>query len=508
MPIGARIGMRIGARIGQAIGISADPIGGAGGDLILKIGDSNAVGIGVVDGADTGFGLATPNPLIPYLHHTSGGVGPPPVFVDFPAANTLGPLGPYAPTSGQSMSTELTLGPVLRAAGMNLALLTVAVSGSTLATEWLPTSTYPAAGAGNLYHLMVAQVRTIEAQTGRKTRAIEVHLGTNDALGSTNANAFAANMPAINTQLRIDFPGAVIVWVKTNVNTGNSFTSTVRTAQTTVAAGDPLMTLIDIDDDSLIGDLLHYTTSGYMVLGQRVAYAMLDLLGIARQVVRVVPAVVSYGPEAHGSASPISVFSGGGEKDGDLQILQVPAGIVAGSVTTPSGWTLLGTATSTASGVTEEMAFYSRAVTAAAITANNGHMPPASVAFTTVGRVAAKIYTVRGPNLNPTVDVFQTAGPNTFDTGPTAFTGVTTTAANELIMLLSGGYCGSSGTMSATSALAGFAKIQDTATVIVTDRELLSLWTGTQATIGGTGNPSVSSSANMVKLGAVIGIKP
>lgn len=500
--IGPHIGPHVGPRIGPRIGASPS------GSLVLLGGDSNTTGIGVGDSADTGFAVGTPITTTPYNRHYAVGVGPPPTFVDFPSANTFGSLGLYAASSTQSLGMELTLGPALVAGGLpSPAIALMSVSGSTLAVEWLPTGTYPAAGAGNLFNLFVAYAKGIAG--GRSIPVSVWNLGTNDALDAGQANAFQTNMGAFATALRAAF-GAnhVIVWVKTNVNTGNAFTSTVRAKQVAYAATDSLFYLVDDDDLSLLGDGLHFLTNGYLTLGQRAAAGALSKLGYAAQTVTGAPSVLGYGPESHGSSSPLSVVSWGGERDGDLQLLHVNLGIVAGSITTPAGWTLVDTVSSTAAGVTEQTAVYTRAVTTALLNANGGHMPAASVAFATAARAAAKTYTVRGPNANPTVDTSAFTGPNTFDTGPTAHTGVTTTAASELVAVFSGGYCGSSGTMSATSTLTGFRQIQDTATVIVTDREIMDLWTGTQAAAGATGNVSVSSSANMAKLGAVIGVKP
>jgi hypothetical protein len=499
-------GIRSGLRSGIRSGLNPS----SGGLLFAIIGDSNAMGVGTGDTADTGFAVGTPVAAVPYNMRYSAGTGPPPAFIDAPYADmTLGSLALYAAPGSQSMGVEISLGSTLLAGGAAPAIVKYAVSGSTLATEWHPTSTYPAAGSGNLYHLWVARMHAFEVQTGRRLAGVVVSLGTNDAADTTNSTNFQTNMGAFLTQARIDFPGLAVAWIKTNPNTTHSpsdFTPTVIAGQVAYVAGDPLTKLVDNADLGLLGDGLHYITNGYLTLGQRAGIALLDLLGYVRRAFATTPSIVAYGPESHGSSSPISVVSGGDERDGDLEVLQVGLGIVAGSITTPSGWTLVATVSSTSSSVTQQMAVYRRAVTTALLAANNGHMPATSIAFATAATCAAKIYTVRGPNLNPTVDVSQTTSPDTFDSGPTTITGVTTTAANELVQTFTGGYCGSDPTMTVTGLTAS--KVQDTSANILTNRSVLDLWVGQQAVAGATGSMSASSSASMVKLGIVIGVKP
>jgi carbohydrate esterase-like sialic acid-specific acetylesterase len=473
-------------------------------------GDSNSVGIGVANAADSGFLVNTPTTAVAFNTRYATATGPPPTFTDFPALLTMGSLGPYAAPSLPSMGIELTLGRTLLASTTAPAIMKMAVSGSTLAVEWLPTGTYPAAGPGNLYRLFVAQVRSIEALTGRLLDFSIWNLGTNDAANAGQAAAFGANMTAIAAALRVDFGAShKIVWLKTNVNCVNANTATVRTAQASVAALDAGMLLIDNDDILLAGDGLHYLTNGYLSLGQWGGYGALDLLGVARATVATTPDAILYGPESHGTGNLV-VVAPGGEVDGDLEVLVVVCGKVAGTITEAGDWTQIQDVETTASGETHRMGVFTRPVTGAGLAAT-GHMAATTVTVATAARNAAKIFTIRGPNLNPTVDASSATTPNAITVAavPTTVTGVTTTANNALVLIITGGGCGTDGTMAvAASGLTNVREIQDTAANILSDREIINLTVGTKASFGATGNFSMTPSNNMVGLAVAVAIKP
>lgn len=500
------VGLRVGLRNGLRSGLNP----GATATIVAAIaGDSNGAGIGVLDARDPTF--ASTNTAVQYNMRYSNGTGPPPVFVDTPYADmTLGQLAGYAPSNSQSMGIEITLGPTLLASSAAPAILKYAVSGSTLANEWLPTSTYPAAGSGNLYHLWVARMHAFEAQLGKTLDIITVSLGTNDAAAVGTANAFQANMGTFCTQVRLDFPGAVIVWIKTNPNTGNTFTSTVIAGQIAYAATDPLLALVDNTDLGLLGDGLHYLTDGYLTLGQRCAIAGLDKLSIARRAVTVTPAVIQYGPTAHGAGN-LSIIAPGDVQNGDLLLLGVVTGVLGIANATPTGWTLVKTATSTASGATEHLSVFSKAATTADITTNLGHAGPASyVADLADAENIGQMICLRGPNANPTVDVSQATGPNTFDTGPATVTGVTTAAAHELVLVFSGGFCGSNNGMAITNGtLASFTELLDGAHLLPdTNFQVMTLTAGQLAAAGASGSFAMTSTANMIALAVVVGVRP
>lgn len=511
MAIGVRIGVVAGVRVGAAVGVSSDEILPGGGNLFPVNGDSNGVGIGVGDAADPSFAVGTPIAAVPYNTHYANGVGPPPTFIDYPAANTFGPLSLYAASSGQSMGIELTLGSTLLACGAAPTISKFCVSGSTLANEWLPTSTYPAAGAGNLYNLWIAKLKSF----GGTVKAVTVSLGTNDAAATGTANAFQTNMGTFIAQIRSDLgnPTLPVVWIKTNAATSpgdHPGLATVRAAQIAYAGTDTHFALVDNDDLALIGDLLHYTADAYLTLGQRCAIAALDLLGVSRRSVATTPDVMMFGPTAKGSGN-LSVIAPGDVANGDLLMLAVASGVANTAIATPSDWTRVGTTAQSVFGGSSfcQMALFTRAATTAELNANGGHAAPAAYTAADTENIG-QMWVVRGPNLNPTVDVSQNTTPNSFTTGPQSLTGVTTTAAHELVLALFAGFCGQAGSNVLTNGtLANVAKVLDGAHLLPdTNFQLLSLAKGQQATANPSGSWSVTSSNSILGNAIVAGIKP
>lgn len=514
MAIGVRVGIAVGASIGPAIGVSADPLG-SGGDFIVGAGDSNTFGIGSGDAADPGFHVGTPNPAILYGRHCANGTGPPPVFTDFPSANALGPLQLYAASGTQSMGLEMSLGPTVLAGGLSSpAIGVMGVSGSTLGNEWLPTSTYPAPGAGNLFSLFVAQMKALSG--GRTIRFSYWNLGTNDATSVPLSTAFQANMGALATALRETSafgPNHVMVWVKTNAATDagtHPGLAAVRAAQVAYAAGDPLFVLIDSDDLALLGDGLHFVTDAYLTLGQRVGIAGLIKLGIARRAALATPDVMMFGPAAKGSGN-LSIIAPGDVQNGDLLMLGIATGVANTAIATPAGWTRVGVTAQSVFGGSSfcQMALFTKAATTAEINANGGHIAPAAYVAADTENIG-QMWVIRGPNANPTVDVAQNTTPNSFTTGPQAITGVTTAAAHELVLALFGGFCGQAGSNTLTNGtLAGVAPVFDAPHLLPdANFQLLTLAKGALAAAGASGSWSVTSSNNVLGNAIVIGVKP
>jgi hypothetical protein len=510
MSAGSMVGSRVGSQVGSAVNTDTDDAAFLASLNGAYIGDSNQTGIGAASAADTGFLLLVARPKVGYNTHYAVAVGPPPVFTDFPGNFNMGPLQPYANPSLSSMGVEMTAGADMLAFTAAPSIAKNPVTGSTLAVEWNPTGTYPAAGAGNLFNLWVARQLQWVTLTGRQTDYVVVSLGTNDAANAGQAAAFQANMTAFTAAIRSALgAGLKIVWIRTNPNTVAANLATVRAAQDAYVAGDANCLLVDNDDLTLKGDGLHYTEASYITLGQRCTEAARRLLGFTARAVPTSPAVVGYGSEIHGTGNLV-VPSWGGEIDGDLQVMDVCCGIVAGTITTPAGWTLVAdSGDSTAVGVHEHRSVFTRPVTAAAITANLGHMPATTITIATSTRNAAKVYTVRGPNLNPTVEASSVFVSNAINTSFSGITGVTTVSSNDLVMMLGGGYCGSDGTSDFTNAgLTGVTKVQDSSANINTDRQNLNCTTGLKAAAGATGTWSATTSANMILACVTIAIKP
>lgn len=507
MAAGSVIGSRTGS---QAVLINtlSDYGGFPASFMVGLLGDSDMVGQGVAAAADLGFNLTVPQAPVQYNDQYAISVGLTPPWIYIPGFRSLTSMRPYDNSNLVSMGPELTLAQTLNGLTPTPCVIKRAITGSTLATEWLPTATYPAAGAGNLYNTTVADFHSFEAQVKRPFDAMVVYLGTNDAANAGQAGAFSANMTAMAAALRADFgAGFKIVWVRASSAVPNPFIGTVQTAEDAVDTADANMVLVNYEDLPVDGTF-HVTTNGHVTLGQRMSFAVTDLAGIARQTVAVTPQIVGAGPVAFGTGN-LTVVPYSGEINGDLEVLVVVVGKVAGTTPTPAGWTLVGSAATTAAGETHRMGVFTRQVTTALLNANAGHMPVASYVFDTTTRNAGKIFTIRGPAANPLVDVSQFTTPNTVGQGPTTLTGVTTTANNELVLLITGGGCGSDPAITTTMAgLTGVTLFQNTNGNILTDREAITVTVGSRAALGATGNGSFSSDKNMVALGCVLGVKP
>ncbi len=495
--------------------ILAEPMGYLSGSLlvtatvtpgVLIIGDSIAVGEAPTVTADVAYNVTATQSIVYDAHFSQTSADPPPF------QTLTGNLRPYTIGSSAGMGVELAIGQEFTKAGVTPVILKDAVAGTT-AAQWLPGSTTYPAGVG-LFGPMVTRAHANETLYGCQVKYIFVILGTNDAADSTAASAFQTNVGLINAGLRSAFPGAVICWAKVNAATDPTrlFVSTVRTGLAAARAADPTWDIIDIDDCSLLSDLLHWPGDTCMVGGQRGAYALLDRNGIARVRPATAPVLVGFGPQSRGPSGE-TPQSWGGAMDGDLELLVVEqsTGGTAAALTTPAGWTLVDAQTSTGGGVQTKGAVYKRALTAGTLAANNGHTPPTSVS-TNNAVTGSRIYTYRGPNLNPTVGAVQGSVNDAFGTSIT-LAGITTTHANALIAMPIGGYRSDNSTNTITVTAGGLTGVISDeqcarANVNLSDSTTTSHTSGTKAVAGATGSATGTSLLNTVMTGWQIEIDP
>lgn len=473
---------------------------------ISVIGDSNAAGVVTISPNVAEFGVNAVDYRESYAGYYALASNDPPSFVDM----GIGALRPHTDPGVTNGAFDLMCGQGLITAGIKAFESKFAISGIRL-VDWLPASTYMLATTGtNLYNTWKNRTKSHESNCSRKLDLVIVNLGTNDAANNPDANAFAANMGTFNTQVHADFPNAKIVWVGTHSATGNTFTSTVITQQNTYASTAPAyFALIKINDTTLVGDLLHYSQLAAITVGDRAIIAGLDLLGFARRTVTVSPDVVSWGPASFGSGA-LAPLAPADIRNGDLLLMYVGSGITSVAITTPATWTLVASASSTASGVTEQYAIFSKAVTTVELNANNGTIAQTSVADISDENVA-QIFCIRGPNLNPTVDVSNAFVSNIFGQGPITPTGVTTTSANDTVFVFAGGFSGGiGGGMSVTNAgLTNVAKFKEGSYQLPdTGFQLVTLTRGQKVAAGATGVSSVTSLTNMVMGVVTVAVKP
>lgn len=495
----------LGPRVGPAIGPHIGPTPRADDMIVAEIGDSNTVGQMDVNKASAEFTVTTPVDAIPYDMYYATASSDPPTFIEFGPTT----LRNYGGGGGAGAGFELTLGKQLLDIGRGHYLLKMGISGTTTA-QWAPASTYMQVTTGkNLYATWRDRVRSFQSSTGRRLTAVVVNLGTNDAASSSDANAMATNMGAIVTQIASDFGSSiVVVWIETHSATTNTFTSTVRTQQTTYASTAPTtFQLINIDDGVLLGDGLHYDADTYLTVGQRAAFAVGDLLAIPRRSVGS-PTIVGYGTTAYGNSS-VTPRYWPGTQAGDVIYAFVQSGwLVAptGSTPTPSGWTAEASGQDAAGGVTMQYALFSRALSSGDFTSGRG---PA-VTFATPGSEnSVQLFTWRGAS---GTDASVATVSNTFGLGPITATGVTTTGANRGIAVFAGGFTGTgTGTnVTVTNAtIAGFAEVKDAEYPLPdTNFQQIAAWSGTFASAGATGSSSVSYATNSVPAIITLAVKP
>jgi hypothetical protein len=456
--------------------------------------------MGVTDKADPGFAVTIPNSNVTYNARYAPATSDPPAWAEL----TTGDLRAYAQDGTPGMGFELTLGETLFEAGTSPWLVKLAISGSTLATEWSPSTAFLRTTTGtNLFDTWVARMRAFEASTGRPLAGVVVNLGTNDAFDSGHASRFADNMTAFIAAARTALGADLaIVWIKTNPHTTAPFVTTVIAGQVAVAAADPRITVVDIADIPLLSDGLHYDTDGYLTIGQRAGFAMLDQLGAGRRGVCGAPAVVGWGPAAHGDGA-VMPRSWPGTQVGDREYLVVTAGLQDAELAAPAGWSETAAATSTFSGLAQRMAIYEREVATLDATGR----PPATTVADTNNLNAAKIFTVRGPRANPTTDVAAGTASQSYDRGPIAVSGVTTTAANDLVLVFAGGYSGS-GSNALTIAMSQSTTLQSGLYNVGSDFQAISLATTTLAAPGPTAAIAAASTTNLLGVAATVAVQP
>lgn len=515
--IGVRVGVAVGVLPGTAIGASADPIGGAGDPLILVIGDSivggtvDANDIGAVheNGVDSAFAPVTLAAL-----RAANTNDPPP----FSAEQGPTALIAFNPGGVPGFGPSITLGRTANAISSSFGYeVTCGITSSLLRLHWLPTSTYGSSlSGGNLYRNQRDRAHAYEALAGRQVQIIYVNLGTNDASDTTAANAMAANMATMVAQLHADFPAAVIVWPLINVNTVQTFTTTVRTQQTTYASTAPSYVRVLNIDELTLADIVHPNTPSILHLGKKVARAAADLRSIPRVAPTPAPAIVGNGVSLFGGGATLSPLGDPETQLGDTELLIAQSsGVTPGggaalmTIVGPGGlWTLVTNGQTTAAGFTCTWAVYKRAVQSGE--SGTGTLATATVTFANSTDNIAKRITVRGPvSGNQAVDTSASTVLNLFSAGPFAVPALTTTADNALVIYIVGGPPTGAGNVSTLTAvgLANVAKYTESYYPTV-GFPSLGIWTGALAAHGSTGAASLSFSLSTIAYAAAIAIKP
>lgn len=514
--IGIRAGLVCGVRAGVAAGVSADPIGGAIIPLVLMFGDSQIPGEATTDTADPAFNVTTtlPTTFVQFDMHYSQAASDPIVY----QADITGGVRPYSVGGTPGLGMQVTLGQVLAAAQLRCVLASFGIFGLAC-SQSIPASTYPTQppAGPNVLAQVISRTHALEAQYGAQTRVILLSEGNNDGANSTDANALAANSATLATALLAAFPAARLIWIKINADTvnasGETFESTCISQQATFFAANPSIVPIYNDDCALLSDHAHFAADTALTVGQRVGYAALDLISVARARPATFPAVLGFGPQAFSAGAATNPHSWGGAQAGDLEILIVASLTASGvnnALTTPSGWTLIGTTSSATGGATTRAGFYSRVVDASMISTNHLNTAPTTVAAANTNEFS-EIITIRGPNANPTVDTSALSVNNAFNTS-LVMTGVTTSGANRAAVLITVGFRTNQTANTVTltgSNLTGLTAIKNgTRDSGLSNFCTIDVQVGQLAAAGSTGSPTATYGQNTIAVGAVIAIAP
>lgn len=520
--IGPRV---IGPHIGPQIGPRIGAVGSTGNVILLGPADSNGVGQGVGQAADVDgefdpvFAVMTPITAVSYNKHYSQSSNDPVPY----ATDLTGGVGPYDIAGIPNGGLQVPFAQEMLRGGYSFSLYEHAISGIK-ALQFAPAANFPTLPGGtlNLWNATTARMDSL----GGSVRGMVWLIGGNDGFDAGEAAAVQANLTAI-ANAAITKWGSTLSIVLVRNPSFQSIASTVPQLATIVAAQDAVaaafpsnITEIFTDDLSGHSDHLHYDGNSYTILGQRIAYAMLDRLGIARVRPATVPAVSCWAPLYTHAAGAFSVVGPGCAIDKDLEVMTVYSQTASGAnnaIGTPTttgaqAWTSRGTASSTDGTSTTRMAIFTRPVTAADLTTGHGSMPSSTVPDNSNAINGARIFVVRGPSASstPSIDAIQTSVNNAFQTTLT-LAQTTTLTANDLIIGEAGGYrtnaTANPVTMVFTNPTSASRLFGSNRTVVV-DFVTHAVWGAQQATAGATGSTAVTFSLNTLAAGAVIGVKP
>lgn len=504
--IGPSIGPQIGPRIGATS--SATP-------LILLFGDSQIPGEAPTDAADPSFNVTATQStaFVTFNKHYAQSAADPPTY----ETDLTGGVRPYAIGGTPGMGLEISIGQELTRLQQRSVLAVFGIAGLACAQS-LPASTYPTAPP-NIWSQVVSRVHSVEASTGSRAKVALISLGNNDGANGTDAGNLTTNSTTLAAALRSAFPGITISWIKINADTVNAagFGSEALaiTNQATFFTNDSAIVSIFNDDRPLQSDHAHFTADTYLTVGQRFVHLALPALGLSEPRPVTFPAVVGWGPQMFSSGASTSPPSWGRAGAGDLEILVVVSLTASGvnnALTTPTGWTLIDTTSSTTGGVTIRVGFYRRAVDSTMVSNNHGFTAPTTVAAANSNEFS-EIITIRGPSAGstPTVEASQLSVNNAFNTSLTD-TGVTTLGSNRTVVLVTAGFrtnaSANTVTVSAPNLSNCTAIKNGTRDSGLSNFATIDVQTCTLAAAGSTGNPAKTFAQNTIAVDGVFSIAP
>lgn len=523
--VGVQVGVQVGEQVGGAVGVSSPSSAFA--PQIVILGDSNAAGFTAVAGSNPPADQSSPgfDPLTPqstavvyYDGKSDPALDNPPVYTEITGGVVAWPF-----SGDHEIGVEISLGKDLTASGMTSVLAKQGVI-SLQCAQMVPSPSpaYPSTGP-SWHSTLITFLQGLEAAKQAQTQIAIVSADNNDGLNTTLTANIAANNSLLANGLVSNLPHLkAILWLKINADTVNfaGFNAAAITNQANWFAANPTVggvPITPINWDALpLRDHAHATANSYMTLGQWLAKATRDALGVSWPRPTTTPAIVGYGPiaAANGTTQPMGW---GGAEAGDLELLfdvQMVGSGTEGTTTTPSGWTSRGSvvATTGSPGFQDRLTIWSRVVDSTMLNANHGHTAATSIVMDSPNTEHwSQIVTIRGPNLNPTIDFVQASGLNASGTSYT-LTGGTTTHSNDLIVVVSTGFPSPQVNVSTTlgsSNVTGVAQIKHGTHSDTSFMGLMDIQAGALAAAGATGNiPVTLGGSTITPASAVIAIAP
>lgn len=455
--IGLGAGIRAGIYAGVAVGISADTLGGGGGAVaplvpiwlrangqsnMIGEDDANAGGSSTRPSADRGYNSFVGNPKtvqrLLYAQALSGSGTQ--TYVD--TGTTQGIT--YAAAGVVNVGFWRRIPDIMQQYGGYSSVgisLEGPVLGSSLAANLMPGAT----DGRNIFNQSMARLDA-DIVIYRSLPAGEIWIqGEADAGNSTQAANYQTNFQTYAAAVRahLGLPNFPFFMVKLNPNLSAAaapFLSTVRAAQVAIAAADPNVILVDLDDYPLFLTQIHYAANELMDGAERIAFAVMKKLtaGFTGNLSSgPAPWLQGIGAGVTAQASPntASPRSGPDDTNGDLHILVGSSATTATTITltTAAGFTQLATVDSVFSTSHRRMTAFTRTADTTTINANAGHMPAPVVDFGANPLNVCGIARVRSAGGTAAVNTFST-GVNNGNTTSLTIAGGTTTQNNCLLV--------------------------------------------------------------------------
>lgn len=309
------------------------------------------------------------------------------VRADPPTYNIIHTAAGVHPYVGVGSTTfagpNIAIAQQLHALGIRSVVATYAIVGHALA-DMIAGSSFPTTPP-RWYATMVSYFKNIESVYNARFGLFLLSGSNNDGLNSSQSNAIPANLTSLRGSLRTDFPTAVLSQYKIHPDTVNfpgfnaGGTDTIAN-QASGFAANPDIVQVWSDDFPANGagmstDHAHLAGRGIWGLGNRSFYLGRRAAGWADYRPGDAPVLAGLGSATadNGATQPCS---DGSPIVDDVQLaISVEmngSGTIAGP-TVPSGWTLVGSASSVSAGnFTVRLALYKRPVTSGMLTTGHG----------------------------------------------------------------------------------------------------------------------------------------